>query len=162
MLSLQGPRVYSVHLRLYKGDGVKANTCIFLDVDGVLNQYNREERMRRVRTKGFSGAFNPFPKKVQRLHKIIIEFNIDVYLFSAWTTEKLSEFVRFNITEDTRKDVERINEISKQYKKAILIEDELLHFEDKLDVGILTLQPNYDYGLVLSDFHKLKRLLEDI
>lgn len=140
--------------------------CIFLDVDGVLNQYRISERIRRNRTKGFNKAFTPFPKKVQRLSKLINQYNIDVYLFSAWTEKKLSPHVPFTIKGDTRKDVNRVNEIAKEYMHSIIIDDEVSVFNKEeygiLDSSIIQVQPHYNYGLVSKDFKKIKVLLREI
>lgn len=140
--------------------------CIFLDVDGVLNQYRISERIRRNRTHGFNKAFTPFPKKVQRLSKLIEQYNIDVYLFSAWTEKKLKPHVPFTIKGDTNKNVERVNEIAKSYTHSIIIDDEVSVFRDEkygiLDPAIIQIQPQYEYGLISEDFRRIKLLLSEL
>lgn len=57
--------------------------CLFLDIDGVMNQYRHCERIRRCRSKKISRSkcFDPFPKKVQRLSKLIKNYNIDMFIY---------------------------------------------------------------------------------
>ena len=140
--------------------------CLFLDVDGVLNQYRITERIRRNRTKGFNRSFDPFPKKVQRLTKLIQDYDIDVYLFSAWTEKKLSPFITFDIKGDTRKKINLVNEISKGYDHAIIIDDEVSVFKKEpygvLDPDIKQFQPNYEYGLITEDFKRIKQHLSEV
>src|SRR5574344_1803919 len=97
-------------------NNINSKICLFLDIDGVMNQYRRCERIRRCRSKkiDWSKCFDPFPKKVQRLSKLIKEFNIDVYIFSAWTQKELEGFFPFKIAGDTCKNINIVNKISKE------------------------------------------------
>lgn len=138
---------------------------LFLDVDGVLNQYDRQARIRRTRTHGFHKAFNPFDKKVLRLARLVKKYNIDVYVFSAWTQENLQEFLPFSLKGDTNKYAETVLTVMKEYDKCILIDDELSsglfgHERMVIPKGLITVQPNYDVGMVLQDFKKLEQILK--
>jgi len=154
------------------------NIVLFLDVDGVLNQYNHHERIRRYkihRLNNFStktDTFNPFKKKVLRLSKLVKKYNIDVYVFSAWTIKKLQIHLPFKLIKDTHKWACNVNSISKNYRFSVLIDDEVSSFINKkeieeyekgryiLDKNIITYQPNYKFGLVKKDFIKLDRLFK--
>jgi len=148
----------------------KNKIALFLDVDGVLNQYMVSERKRRVKTKGFFNVFDPFPKKVIRLHKLIKRYDIDVYVFSAWTKEKLQHYLPFKLCGDTFKLGKFVNKVSEEYKHSVLIDDEAsVIFDEKerynINEKVIKYQPNGDIGLVLNDFKKLDklfRLLVDI
>lgn len=152
--------------------------ALFLDVDGVLNQYNIHERKRRYKIDKQS-TFNPFRKKVLRLSKLIKKFNLDVYVFSAWTLEDVlphfpKEVHKF-FKGDTKKWISRMNEISKQYRYSVVIDDELSSYNSKfLETGkslkdeevqinsnIIQYQPYYEFGLVKEDFIKIKGILND-
>jgi hypothetical protein len=140
---------------------------LFLDVDGVLNQYNRAERIRRVRTKGFMECLDPFQKKVKRLHKLVKKYNLDVYVFSAWNKEDLQFHLPFELKGDTRKRGDTTNEISLRYDFSILVDDEASAIFDKKDrynlsKDIILYQPNGDFGLVLVDFIKLDNILSKV
>lgn len=140
--------------------------CLFLDIDGVMNQYRHCERIRRCHSKkiGRSKCFAPFPKKVQRLSKLIKKYNIDVYIFSAWTQKELEKFFPFNISGDTRKSVSEINRISKDYDVSILIEDEVIGYTNKgyvFEVSKIFI-PHYDFGLVKKDFNNIKNYLKGL
>ena len=143
------------------------NIALFLDVDGVLNQYRASERRRRFKI-SYNYTFQPFHKKVLRLSKLVKKYNLDVYLFSAWTIEDLQIHLPFKIKGDTRKWACNVNDISKKYKHSILIDDEVSGFINKtgerydLDSAIITYQPNYNFGLVLKDFKNIERILKEI
>lgn len=140
--------------------------CLFLDIDGVMNQYRHSERIRRCHSKkiGWSKCFDPYPKKVQRLTKLIKKYNIDVFIFSAWTKNNLIPFFKFDIKGDTRKSIAELNDIAKNYDISILIEDEVLGYKHKgytFEVSKIFI-PHYDFGLVKKDFNKIKNYLKDI
>ena len=140
-------------------------TVLFLDVDGVLNQYNIPQRIRRKRTHGFSKMFDPFPKKVQRLSKLVKKYNIDVYVFSAWTIDNLRPFLPFTLSGDTRKYANDVEEIMKDYDKCILIDDEVSwgiygHERKPIPKDLEVINIDGDYGMVLEDFKKLERTLK--
>jgi hypothetical protein len=155
------------------------NIAIYLDVDGVLNQYDVHERLRRHKIhkrNKFSketDTFNPFGKKVLRLYNLIKKYQIDVYVFSAWRLEDLQPHLPFKLMGDTRKWANQVNEISKNYTFNLLIDDEVSSFINrpentqwelgryKLNKNILTYQPNYNFGLVKKDFKTLKRILNE-
>lgn len=136
---------------------------LFLDVDGVLNQYDRHERIRRCKkVKYKSECFNPFTKKVLRLSKLVKRYNIDVYVFSAWELVDLQEFLPFKLKGNTRKNIENVNNLSLQYKHSILIDDELSAYEDrygKIKVD-KKLQPYYEYGFCKKDYVILENYLK--
>jgi len=147
--------------------------AVYLDVDGVLNQYNTNQRIYRKKKHGWGGIMNPFPKKILRLNKLIKKYNIDVYLFSAWTIDDLQPFLPFSIKEDTNKMAKNINRISKNYDFNLVIDDEISAIINrpeiksydigryKLDSNIKTYQPNLEFGLVKKDFRNLERILND-
>ena len=129
--------------------------ALFLDIDGVLNQYDNHERRNRYRKYINSGclkendSLNPYPKKVQRLARLVKKYNLDVYLFSAWTEDDLQPFLPFKLVGDTNKWVKNVHEVSKDYDASLLIDDELPAYigkgKDKLNEDILTYQPNYNF-----------------
>ena len=138
---------------------------LFLDIDGVLNQYRNCERIRRCHSKkiGWSKCFDPYPKKVLRLARLIKKYNIDVFVFSAWTKSNLEKFLPFNLVGDTRKNISKLNDIAKSYGRSILIEDEVKGYLNKgypfeVDKVII---PHYNFGLVLKDFNILERYLKE-
>ena len=144
---------------------------LFLDVDGILNQYDISSRIRRKRTKGYSNIFNPFKKKVQRLSKLVKKYNMDVYLFSAWTEDKLKEFIHFELKGNTFKWAKNVNKIFKDYKHGIIIDDEISEIDNPKRIEtdkdryqknkkIIRYQPLYNFGLVKDDFQKLNRILK--
>lgn len=138
--------------------------CLFLDIDGVLNQYRRCERIRRCNNPkiGRSKCFDPFPKKVKRLASIIKKYNIETYIFSAWRQEELEEFLPFNIYGDTRKSVKEVNEIAKNYDISILIDDEasaVITRYGPIEVSKI-FQPYYNLGLCKKDFSDIKNYLK--
>lgn len=141
------------------------NIALFLDVDGVLNQYRVSERIKRFKI-GYDYTFQPFSKKVLRLAKLVNKYNLDVYLFSAWTIDDLQRYLPFKIKGDTRKWACNVNDISKEYKHSILIDDEVQGLFNNvgerydLDSTIITYQPNYNFGLVLKDFKNIERILK--
>ena len=140
---------------------------LFLDIDGVLNQYRICERIKRNKRVGWSNAFNPFPKKVKRLAKLIKKYNLDVYVFSAWTQNKLQQHLPFKLKGDTGKYAVRVEEIIKKYDKALLIDDELInnlygHERKEIPENLNTYQPNYNFGLVLKDFKKIDNILKQL
>ena len=49
-------------------NNLTSKICLFLDIDGVMNQYRPCERTRRCRREDISrsGCFDPFPKKILR------------------------------------------------------------------------------------------------
>ena len=127
---------------------------LFLDVDGVLNQYDTHERIRRCKKLKYnSECMNPFTKKVLRLSKIVKQHNIDVYVFSAWSLDDLQKFLPFKLKGDTRKNIKNVNTISLQYKHSILIDDELLAYEARYgEINVnKKLQPHYEYGFCKKD-----------
>jgi hypothetical protein len=152
------------------------NIVLFLDIDGVLNQYNIHERIRRYKIHkkdNFSkktDVFNPFPKKVLKLFKLIKKYNIDIYVFSAWTQEDLETHLPFELKGDTGKLIKNLNEISKTYKYSILIDDELFAIEKigvkgqniRLNKNLIKYQPNLKYGLVNKDFIKLEKIFKKL
>lgn len=144
--------------------------CLFLDIDGVLNQYRISERVRRYKkhTKNnFSNEtneFNPYPKKVQRLTKLVKKYNIDVYIFSSWSQEKLKNYLPFEIKGDTGKYATSVENIMKNYKHSLLIDDELngnIYGHERVPIpdNLITHQPNWNFGLVLKDFQKIEKIL---
>jgi len=146
------------------------NNALFLDVDGVLNQYDNAQRKQLYRKYVRSkfdpkfDVFNPYSKKVFRLSKLIKKYNFDVFLFSAWTIRDLQPFVPFEILSDTRKSSESVIEIMAEYDNALLIDDELSsglfgYERSQIPSNLITYQPNYKYGLVLRDFKKLEYVL---
>lgn len=154
------------------GDKMK-DIALFLDVDGVLNQYRRSERIRRHKIekrnnfKDEYDTFKPFQKKVLRLAKLVKKHNIDVYVFSAWTIENLQPHLPFKLLGDTRKNGSDVNEIAKQYKHNILVDDEASVIFDNgerynIDKSIKMYQPHYDYGLVLKDFKNIDKLIKKL
>jgi hypothetical protein len=152
------------------------NIVLFLDVDGVLNQYDRHERIRRHKLHkkaDFSmetDSFNPFIKKVLRLTKLVKKYKIDVYVFSAWTAKNLQPHLPFKLTGDSNKWISTMNEISAEYKHAIVIDDEISVISDrgckgediKIDSNIITFQPYYQFGLVKKDFVKLDYIFQNM
>jgi len=148
-------------------------TAIFLDVDGVLNQYRAHERIKRYKKykrnnfKKEYNCFNPYPKKVTRLARLIKKYNIDVFVFSAWKLEKLQPHLPFKLKGDTNKLISNVNLISLNYDYSIVIDDEISVILKKgckgqnirINSYIHTYQPNGDYGLVKQDFAKLKNLI---
>ena len=148
------------------------NIVLFLDVDGVLNQYDNHERMKRYKISekdGFSeetDEFNPYQKKVKRLAKLVKTFNIDVYVFSAWTEGNLQPHLPFKLKGDTGKWIKNVNKIAEDYKYSILIDDEISAIllngtncsEERLNENILTYQPYFNHGLVSKDFRKLEKI----
>lgn len=140
-------------------------TVLFLEIDGVLNQYRNCERVRRCHSKkiGRSKHFDPYPKKVLRLSKLVRKYNIDVFVFSAWTKSRLEKFLPFDLVGDTRKNISKLNDIAKGYERSILIEDEVrgdLYKGYTFEVDKIIL-PHYKFGLVLKDFKVLERYLKD-
>jgi len=134
--------------------------AIYLDVDGVLNQYDSNQRIYRKKKHGWGGIMDPFPKKVLRLNKLIKKYNIDVYLFSAWHTEELQPHVPFKIKGELYK-LDKLFEIMKvDYDLNILIDDEADHYNVPKDFKII--QPYYEYGLVKKDFRNLERIINGI
>ena len=138
---------------------------LFLDIDGVLNQYRHCERVRRCHLKkiGWSKCFDPYPKKVIRLSRLVKKYNIDVFVFSAWTKSSLEKFLPFNLVGDTRKNISNLNYIAKSYERSILIEDEVRGYLNRgytfeVDKVII---PQCDFGLVLKDFKILERYLKE-
>lgn len=140
--------------------------CLFLDVDGVLNQYRISERIRRCQNSkiGRSKCFNPYPKKVKRLSSIINKYNIDVYIFSAWRKEELEKLVHFKLLGDTRKSIEAVNSIAKSYDYSILIDDEYSALIKRYGTPEVDkfFQPNYEFGLCKKDFRLLKLYLKGL
>jgi len=152
--------------------------AIYLDVDGVLNQYDHHERIRRYKIhkkakfSSKTDVFNPFQKKVLRLYKLIKKYNVDTYVFSAWTLKDLQLHVPFKLLGDTCKWANQVNEISKNYSFNLLIDDEVSSFINreekdyekgryKLNKNIITYQPHYNFGLVKKDFKNLERILNE-
>ncbi len=141
--------------------------ALFLDVDGVLNQYNNHERMRRFKI-GYNCTFEPFQKKVLRLAKLVKKYNLDVYVFSAWAIEDLQPHLPFQLKGDTRKWVKNVHEIATQYQYSLLIDDEVSCYceigkdQKQLDNSIHIYQPDYNYGLVLKDFKNIDRILKGL
>jgi len=143
--------------------------ALFLDVDGVLNQYRRSECIRRHKI-DYDFCFTPFKKKVMRLSKLVKKYNLDVYVFSAWTEENLQPHLPFKLCGDTGKWIENVNEASNKYKHSILVDDEISPKMGKengyggeqvnLKEDIVTYQPHYNFGLVLKDFKKLDKILK--
>ena len=139
--------------------------ALYLDVDGVLNQYRECERMRRFKI-GYEHTFNPFQKKVLRLAKLVKKYDIDVYVFSAWSFDDLQPHLPFKLKGDTHKWACTVNEIAEGYKYNLLIDDEVSGFIHKkgeryeLDSKVDTYQNNYLFGLVLEDFKKIERILQ--
>jgi len=152
------------------------NIVLFLDVDGVLNQYDHHERIRRHKLHkkaGFSmetDSFNPFIKKVLRLTKLVKKYNIDVYVFSAWTAKNLQPHLPFKLTGDSNKWISNMNEIAEEYKHAIVIDDEISVISEKgckgedvrIDKNIITYQPYYKLGLVKKDFNNLNHIFKNM
>ena len=150
--------------------------ALFLDVDGVLNQYRISERIKRYKKherKGFSeetDCFNPFQKKVLRLNKLIKKYKIDVIVFSAWTEKDLQSHLPFNLKGDASKWISDVNFYAKQYDKCLLIDDEISSILErgckgekiKFENNIIFYQPNSDFGLVLKDFKKIENILKGI
>jgi len=138
---------------------------LFLDVDGVLNQYRRSERIRRHKI-DYDFCFAPFKKKVKRLAKLVKRYDLDVHVFSAWREKDLQPHLPFKLCGDTLKWVENVHEVSKEYKHSILIDDEVTHYRkagkdnEMLNDNIITYQPHYLYGLVLKDFQKLDKIIK--
>jgi len=145
---------------------------LFLDIDGVLNQYRICERIKRYKKhecdnySDKTNEFNPYPKKVQRLAKLVKKYNLDVYVFSAWTKENLQPFLPFELKGDTGKYASSVQEISENYDVYLLIDDELNgvygHERVKIPDTLLTYQPNWNFGLVLKDFQKIDKLLKKV
>jgi len=141
-------------------------TALFLDVDGVLNQYRRCERIRRHKI-DYDYTFRPFRKKVIRLAKLVKKYNLDVFVFSAWTIENLQPHLPFELKGDTRKWSERVLDIAKNYDTSILIDDELSsglfgHERTEIPKELIIYQPHYDFGLVLEDFKKIDKMLKEL
>jgi predicted PilT family ATPase len=141
--------------------------ALFLDVDGVLNQYRVSERIRRFKI-GYDYTFQPFKKKVLRLSKLVKKYNIDVYVFSAWTEDDLQKYLPFRLKGDTKKWISHMNEVSESYKHSIVIDDEISTIathgckgEDvRLNANIVKYQPHSSYGLVLKDFKNIDKILK--
>ena len=145
-------------------------SAIFLDVDGVLNQYNHHERKRRHRIHKASGfkeeldTFNPAKKKIQKLASIVKRHSVDVYIFSAWSSERLQPFLPFTLKGDTIKRMTNVIDLMTQYKQNILIEDEYkteLFGKDRLPLpkGLTLMKVNGDFGMIKKDFVKLNNFL---
>jgi len=155
---------------------IKNKIVLFLDVDGVLNSYDIPIRIRRHKIHkkaGFSketDEFNPFQKKVLRLAKLVKKYNIDVYVFSAWTDYNLQPHLPFKLKGDTGKYIDRMNKISKEYKHSILIDDEIISIgqrgvkgqDIRFEKNITLFQPKYDKGLVRKDFIKLDKIFQEM
>lgn len=146
---------------------------LFLDVDGVLNQYRHCERKKRYHRYLKSDTitndgFDPYPKKVMRLAKLVKKYNLDVYVFSAWTDENLQPHLPFKLSGDTGKWAKNVHEIAKDYDYSLLIDDEIhsnrIIGKERmgLDDSIVSYQPNWWYGLVLKDFKKIDKILKDL
>jgi hypothetical protein len=141
--------------------------ALFLDIDGVLNQYNIDSRKYRYK-KSYNHTFEPFKKKILKLAKLVKKYNIHVYIFSAWTQKELEEYLPFKIYGDTRKWAENVIEISKEYKHNLIIDDEIQyqkrifgHERISLPENIILHKPYYDLGLINKDFRKLEHILEN-
>jgi len=145
--------------------------ALFLDVDGVLNQYRRSERIRRHRI-DYDFCFAPFKKKVARLTKLVKKYNIDVYVFSAWTEENLQSHLPFKLSGDTLKWIKNVNKQAEEYEHSLLIDDEISPKMGKengyggeqvvLTENIITYKPHNNFGLVLKDFKKIDRILKEL
>jgi hypothetical protein len=146
-------------------------SAIYLDVDGVLNQYNYHERKKRHLVHKASGfkdefdPFNPYLKKIQKLSSIVKRYDVDVYLFSAWSLEKLQPFIPFKLKGDTNKIMSNVIDIMPLYTQNILIEDEYkmeLFGKDRLALpkGLSILKINGEVGMINKDFNKLRSKLE--
>lgn len=140
--------------------------AMFLDVDGVLNQYSVHERLRRNRLV-FNSAFTPYPKKIARLSKLVKKYNIDVYVFSAWSIEKLQPHIPFKLCGDTYKYAGNLMRISRSYDFSLVIDDELssgLFGKERMTIPywIKQYQPNHLYGLVKDDFRKLELIIKKL
>jgi len=148
-------------------------SAIFLDVDGVLNQYNHHERKRRHKIHKASGfkeeldTFNPSKKKILQLSALVKRYNVDVYTFSAWSSERLQPFIPFILKGDTIKRMTNVMELMSNYSKNILIEDEYkteLFGKDRLPLpkGLTLMKINGEFGMIKSDYSKLNRLLKGV
>ena len=148
-------------------------SAIFLDIDGVLNQYNHHERKRRHNIHKASGfkeeldTFNPAKKKIQQLSAVVNRYNVDVYVFSAWSSERLQPFLPFTLKGDTIKRMTNVIDLMVKYKQNILIEDEYkteLFGKDRLPLpkGLTLMKINGDFGMVKKDYTKLNRLLKGV
>lgn len=148
--------------------------ALFLDVDGVLNQYRVSERLKRHKIYKKSGfdkkydCFNPFRKKVLKLSKLIKKYNMDVYIFSAWTKEDLVQYLPFEIKGDTRKWISNVNKVSERYTNCLLIDDEISIILERgckgeilnFNSNIKMYQPNWEFGLVKKDFKKIDKIMK--
>jgi len=151
--------------------------AMFLDVDGVLNQYNINERKRRNKIYKKSNydinkkVFAPFNKKILRLYKLIKKYDIEVYLFSAWTKEELEYYLpnkfKLYFKEDTYKYISNMNKIAMNYENSLLIDDEASSIKEKglkgekcnIYKNIMMYQPDGNYGLIKKDFRNLEKIL---
>lgn len=133
--------------------------ALFLDIDGVLNQYRHSERIKRFENPKYKDEFDPYPKKILRLYKVLKKYNIDVHLFSAWTKEDLDTIVPFEILTDTGKYTENVNKISLDYDLSILLDDEACCYT--VNDNIIKLQPNYLFGFTLQTQKDLIKIIED-
>ena len=145
-----------------------SRVALFLDIDGVLNQYNIDSRKYRDK-KSYEHTFEPFKKKILKLTKLVKRYNIHVYIFSAWTLKELEEYLPFKIYGDTRKWAENVIEISKEYKHNLIIDDEIRyqtrifgHERIYLPENIILHKPYYELGLISKDFRKLEHILENL
>jgi len=145
-------------------------SVIILDIDGVLNQYNHHERKRRHKIHKASGfkdsldTFNPAKKKILKLSAIVKRYNVDVYVFNAWSLERLQLFLPFTLKGDTIKLMSNVIDIMVDYDRNILIEDEYkpeLFGKDRLPLpkGLILMKINDDFGMAKKDYTKLDRLL---
>jgi hypothetical protein len=142
--------------------------ALFLDIDGVLNQYNIDSRKYKLK-KHQDYNMKPYKKKILKLTKLIKRYNIHVYIFSAWRQKELEEYLPFKIYGDTRKWAENVIEISKEYKHNLIIDDEIQyktrifgHERIPLPENIILHKPYYEFGLINKDFRKLEHILENL
>ena len=111
----------------------------------------------------YNYILRPYPKKIERLNKIIQKYNLDVYIFSAWTQEELENIYPFKISGDTNKNTKKVIEILSNYDIAIMIDDEVSYYKNDficIEEKISFLQPYYEEGMVLKDFKKLENIIK--
>lgn len=136
--------------------------AIILDIDGVLNQYRKSERIRRHKKLEYLQIFAPYPKKVNRLNRLIKKYNIDIFLFSAWSKQEIEDCTSLSIKIDTRKSVDTVNTYTRGYSEIIFIEDEPKSYIEQGLFYTKLIQPNYEFGMVLKDFVRLENYLKEI